>query len=254
MNSIVQLPYIPKLIYPPNQFSGQAASAGGPSSFSQMEKATLFQSQEADLTIVTKEGDQVTISADSDFSLALTTYDSKGRMKGTQSSLHSETFSLESNQELLISVEGDLNEQEILDIGKVLQSLDKIVTDFQSGQLERMVTRAEKLGTPGSLSSIDATLQVEQGISVESAAMSGTASASDKSTDIPGAIEKPIDFLIPEINQRLEMEPLGDKDLFSASITKKIEKFFLKLSHFLFRNGTHNALGERLLGRFLFSR
>ncbi len=86
MHSIGHIPHhYPHRIHHPSQFQNQAASAGGSSSLSQMEKATLFQSQETDLTIVTKEGDYVTISADSDFRLDFSTYDSTGRMKGATS-------------------------------------------------------------------------------------------------------------------------------------------------------------------------
>jgi hypothetical protein len=254
MNSIGQIPHFPHRIYNPNQFQDQTASVRGTGSFSRMEGATVFQSQETDLTIVTKEGDHVTISADSDFSLELTTYDSTGRMKGATSQLHSETLSLGSSQEFSISVEGDLNEQEITDIHTVLQSLDKIIDDFQAGRLEQVATRGEKLGTLESLSSIDATLQVEQSISVERAVLSETTSATDKSSAGLEANEHPLDLKVRDIAQPLMIENLGDKDVSFASIARKIEKFFLKLSHFLSGKGTHSSLGERFFDWFLFSR
>ena len=192
MHSIGHIPHhYPHRIHHPSQFQNQVASDGGTSSLSRMEKATLFQSQETDLTIVTKEGDYVTISADSDFGLDFSTYDSTGRMKGATSRSHSETLSLDSSQEFSVSVKGDLNEQETKDIHNVLQSLDKIMNDLQSGRLDQGMTEAEKLGNLGSLSSVDATLQVEQSLSVESATMTETPSASDKSANGSEAIEKP---------------------------------------------------------------
>jgi hypothetical protein len=183
MYSIGHIPHYHHRIYHPDQVQNRAASAGGDSSLSQMEKAEVFQSQETDLTIVTKEGDHVTISADSEFRLDFATYDNTGRMKGETSRLHAEALSLDSSQEFSISVEGDLNEQEIKDIHNLLQSLDKIMNELVSGRSDRGMTGAEKLGNLGSISSIDATLQVEQSISVESAAMAGTNSSPDKSTN-----------------------------------------------------------------------
>ena len=183
MHSIGHIPHYHHRIYHPDLVQNRAASAGGDSSLSQMEKAEVFQSQETDLTIVTKEGDHVTISADSEFRLDFATYDSTGRMKGETSRLHAEALSLDSSQEFSISVEGDLNEQEIKDIHNLLQSLDKIMNELVSGRLDQGVTGVEKLGNLGSISSIDATLQVEQSISVESAAVTETTSSPDKSTN-----------------------------------------------------------------------
>lgn len=243
MHSIGQIPHYPHRIHHPNQFQTQAASAKGSSSLSQMEKATVFQSQETDLTIVTKEGDKVTISADSEISLDFTTYDSAGRMKGGISRLHSETRSLESSQEFSISVEGDLSEQEIKDIRKVLQSLDEIMNDLQKGRLDQGMTEAEKLGNLGSLSSIDATLQVEQSINLESAVLTSTISAPNKSTTGSEEIEKPVDPTTQDIAQRRIMDALGDRDLSPDKMAKMIEKFFLKLSQVLSKNGTHDSAG-----------
>ena len=182
MYSIGPVPHhFPHWIHHPSQFQNQAGSAGESGSLTQIEKMTLFRSQETDLTIVTKEGDYVTISADSDFQLEFNTYDRTGQMTGGTSRLHYEALSLDSRQEFSVSVKGDLSEQETKDILKVLQSMDGFMNDLQSGRLDQAVTRTDRFGNLGSLSSIDATLQVEQGLSLESATMTKTASALDKS-------------------------------------------------------------------------
>jgi hypothetical protein len=183
MYFIGHIPHYHQRIYPHDQIQNRAASAGGDSSVSRMEKAELFQSQETDLTIVTKEGDHVTVSADSEFRLDFATYDSTGRMKGETSRLQAEALSLDSSQKFSISVEGDLNEQEKKDIQNILQSLDKTMNDLVSGRSDQGAAGAEKLGNLGSISSINATLQVEQSISVESAAMAGITSSPDKLTN-----------------------------------------------------------------------
>jgi hypothetical protein len=247
MHSIAYIPHFHHRVHHPNQGQNQAATAGGTCNFSQMEKATMYQSQETDLTLVTKEGDYVTISADSEFRLDFSTYDRTGRMKGATSQLHSETLSLDSSQEFSISVKGDLNEQEMKDIHNVLQSLDNIMTDLQSGQLDQGMTEAGKLGNLGnlgSLSSIEATLQVGQGISMESARVSETTSVPNKSTNGSEAIEKPVDPKALDVAQSKMMDTLREKDLSPDTMAKIIEKFFLKLSHFLSKNGTQDSAGD----------
>jgi hypothetical protein len=248
MDSIGQISQYPPLIYRPDQTQNQAAKTGVYSSLSQMEKISVWESQETDLSIVTQEGDYVTISADSEFRLDFTTYDQTGRMKGYISRLHSESLSLDGSQEFSISVDGELNEQEIKDIRKVLQSLDKIIKDLLSGKLDQGTTGTEKLGDLGSLSSIEATLQVEQSISGEKTILAETI-ASPPPSDQAEVSEKPIGPNALAIAQRRMVDTLRDGDFSPDKLSRIIEKFFLKLSRVLSENGHHNLVREGSINR-----
>jgi hypothetical protein len=248
MDSIGQISQYPPLIYRPDQTQSQVAKTGVYSGLSQMEKLSVWESQETDLSIVTQEGDYVTISTDSEFRLDFTTYDQTGRIKGYISRLHSESLSLDSSQEFSISVDGDLNEQEIKDIRKVLQSLDKIMKDLLSGQLDQGMTRAEKLGDLGSLSSIEATLQSEQSISEERTILTETI-ASPQTSNQAELSEKPIDPDALAVAQRRMVDTLRNGNLSPDKLSKIIEKFFLKLSRVLSENSHHNMMGEGIIHR-----
>ena len=248
MDSIGQIFRYPYLTYRPDRTQNQTARPGEFGSLSQTEKISLWESRETDVSIVTQEGDYVTISADSEFQLNFSTYDHTGRMKGYTSRLHSETLSLESSQEFSISVDGDLNEQEIKDIRKVLQSLDNIMKDLLSGKPDQGMIRAEKLGDLGSLSSLDATLQVEQSLSVGRTTLAETI-ASPQTSSQAELSEKPIDPNVLAATRRTMADTLRDGDLSPDKLSKIIEKFLLKLSRILSENGRHNLAGEGRLNR-----
>ncbi len=120
------------------------------------------------------------------------------------------------------------------DIHNVLQSLDKIMNDLQSGRLDQGMTEAEKLGNLGSLSSIDATLQVEQSLSVESAVMSETPTAPDKPANSSVAIEKPVDLATLDVAQSkmvqfLSYFPFSSSNAFSTTRSAVRPNFSYKI-------------------------
>ena len=247
MDAIGSIPQYPQLIYPPDQIPNRSAKTGGTSIISQTEKMSIFESKETGVAIVTKEGDYVTISADSEFQLDVATYDQTGRMRGVTSSLHFQALSFDSSQEFSINVDGDLNEQEMKDIQKVLHSLDKIMNDLLSGRLDQGMTRAGKLANMGSLSSIDATLQGEQNISVEKAVKTETISSPTTSTNQATAIQKPIDPNALDVAQSKMMDTLHRQDFSSDTMARIIEKFFSKLSEGESKNGHWNFQGNGLI-------
>ena len=75
----------------------------------------LSQSFNADIRIVTAEGDTVTISAGATDQFSMTTYNSKGTLNVAATS--------SSTQELSLTVEGNLNEQELKDIQAALKTI-----------------------------------------------------------------------------------------------------------------------------------
>ena len=123
--------------------------------------------QSADFTIVTAEGDKVMFSSSSQFQATYITYDSFARTKGEFTLFQGESFNININRELTISVDGDLNGQESKDIKKALRTIGKIMRDFLSGDIGHAVTKALKIGKLESIMSLEASLQLEQNISLE---------------------------------------------------------------------------------------
>jgi len=121
--------------------------------------------QEA-FTIVTKEGDKVTLSGSSRFELGLTTYNASGRIQGADVNAQGQSLSLSSSRELSISVEGDLSEEELRDIRKLVRTTERLARDFARGDLDAVAKDTRKLSGLDSLASFQGEISISQSLSV----------------------------------------------------------------------------------------
>ncbi len=112
-----------------------------------------------DFTLYTAEGDKVTLSSFASLEASLSTYTSKGTMAGEGSQSDVEEFSMSMEFELQLSVEGDLNEQEIKDIRRAFTQMRKMVRNLLSGKTEKAMGRASKLMDFKSISGFEAVYQ-----------------------------------------------------------------------------------------------
>ena len=107
--------------------------------------ALLTNSQQMDVSIMTEEGDKVTLSLESmsaAFSAIHESYNDDGQ--GTISYEKSEVTMALYQREMTFSVEGDLSEEEREDIQQVMESLDKMMNHLVSGQLSPLTAEAQK--------------------------------------------------------------------------------------------------------------
>jgi hypothetical protein len=134
---------------------------------SELNRVTRSLEQHADVTLVTAEGDRVTLSSGSQAQVTYATYEDLRYMRGRFAEFHSETLGLEVSREYSILVDGDLNEKELRDIRKAVRAIEKIMRDFLSGDIAHAAAKAMKIGKLESISSLDASLQFERSLSVE---------------------------------------------------------------------------------------
>lgn len=120
----------------------------------------------ADITLVTAQGDKVTLSTDAMLQAAYTRYDAHGRLQGHRTERHAETFQLASANEISLQVEGDLNDAERADIQQALDTFERFATDFFNGKVDKPANRVFDLGNLNTLRSIDATLELSQSLTV----------------------------------------------------------------------------------------
>ncbi len=106
------------------------------------------QRQEAVINITTDEGDKISIS---------TTLASRSRTKMRENSngLELLTSKLSGTQQS-IQVQGDLNPAELADLGRLLDDLSSIASDFFKGDTQKAVSEAMNLGDMGSLNRVEA--------------------------------------------------------------------------------------------------
>lgn len=107
------------------------------------------QTKGVSIALTTREGDQITISqqsASSQYRKESTTLDS--------SRLTEHSMRLDS---MTISVQGDLNQEELDDLSKLVDDLGVIANDFFNGNMGEALTGAMNLGDMGSISQLEAT-------------------------------------------------------------------------------------------------
>ncbi len=114
---------------------------------------TFTQNIDARLEFVTDEGDVVSLSN----SLTTAMF-----MEGNQwltPAGHGQEFTLASlrTENLELTVQGDLNPEELADINRLMTEITSIAADFFTGETEKALSAAAGMGELGSLSSLSAT-------------------------------------------------------------------------------------------------
>jgi hypothetical protein len=90
----------------------------------------------ADLTVVTDEGDTVTLSASSALQASHTTYDARGRVQGQRFAAHAANQEFTFADDVAFAVQGDLNAEELADIRSLVGNIEELATDFFSGDFD----------------------------------------------------------------------------------------------------------------------
>ena len=120
----------------------------------------------ADVTLVTAEGDRVSLSTDAVMQAAYTRYDARGRLRGYGLERHAETFQLVSANDISLQIEGDLNDAERADIEQALGTIEKFAADFFNGKEDEAPNQIFNLGNLNTLRSLDTTLEFSQSLTV----------------------------------------------------------------------------------------
>lgn len=134
---------------------------------SELTRVTSSLHQNADVTIVTAEGDKVTLSSGSQAQVTYATYEELRYMGGHFAQFRYEALGLEVSREYSIVVDGDLNKKELRDIRKAIRTIEKMMRDFLSGNVDHAVGKAMKVSKLESISSLEASLQFERSLSVD---------------------------------------------------------------------------------------
>lgn len=172
-----------------------AAPRSGKSTFEQ----TLAQIQSTSFSMTTAEGDRVTLSGLSQnyqYTQAIGWFNpASSGVNYTSSSTTAETMGL--------SVQGDLNEQELADINRLVGELTSIASAFFSGDQETALTRAMDFGDLGlgSVSSLAASFSKQTAIQTQIASESPLPTMADLN-----------DLNLKDLYQQLEAERTEQMD------------------------------------------
>ncbi len=170
--------------YDPAAFGTSGFRNGSASLFYQYsERTEVAQKQAKEITLYTEEGDQVTLSTSRQTQAVYTRNDAMGYRqtlavdKNTAISseqlvtLDSESFKLADSRTMTLSIEGDLNEEELADIKKALVQIDRIMMQQLQGQdVLTGVKRAENLLDLETIAGIEADYSYEKVVYTQQAA------------------------------------------------------------------------------------
>lgn len=110
------------------------------------ESLQASQSKNLELSLTTKEGDTVTLSAGSFMDFASMSYDKTGRISnGTGSAsarLSTREITLASGSQFSFSVKGSLSDQEMDDIENIVKTLDEVINKMATGNMDDAVAQA----------------------------------------------------------------------------------------------------------------
>lgn len=136
---------------------------------------------DTDLVLETREGDKVTLSANSYSRMDAYLYDSKGMVQNEAgTALYSESIreiTLASGQSFSFSVEGNLSEDELADIESLLQGLDGVIYEMKQGDMFGAMDEAMEMGGYESVASFEANISYQQSYQMSSAVAAATTQA-----------------------------------------------------------------------------
>jgi hypothetical protein len=149
----------------------------------QAAQVKVSQSQTADITIVTAEGDTVTLSLGKAAESSFATYNAQGQVGGSAELLRTSAFS--------IGVDGDLNREELKDIRRAIRTIQKAANDVLRGHEEKAASRTARLANLDQIASIDADLEFHREVSVTQVSAQSEAVAIPESAETPVPTETP---------------------------------------------------------------
>ena len=120
------------------------------------------------LSVTTADGDKITLSANLESDFRAVSYKSQVQGAGTTTDVEAKYAAYSLKQEFGVTVEGDLNEQEIKDLTKLFRRVANIFEKYLNGQDEAALAKTAKLverfGRLSSLSGLDLSVDVERSV------------------------------------------------------------------------------------------
>jgi hypothetical protein len=110
---------------------------------------------DAELKIVTDEGDTVTLSLGTETDVSLATYSGQVRGNGGKERLRANFLRVSSRNDVNVQVDGDLNQQERADIDRLLSRVGRALRSFLRNHVGAAIHQLLSIGNLGSLAGFD---------------------------------------------------------------------------------------------------
>jgi hypothetical protein len=132
---------------------------------SRLNRLSVSEEQQADFDIVTAEGDRVTLSSDYSAAASLVTYEHLALSDSGYRHIEAQMLNFQMEQDIAVTVEGDLNPQELADIKALVSDLGAMFKEFLTSDGQEPPGVDEDFSRLSSLKSVQA--QFEYSASVE---------------------------------------------------------------------------------------
>jgi hypothetical protein len=179
---------------------------------------TKSENVSTDLTIKTSEGDIVKLSTQSFYDFKSLLYDQRGRVYSDAGTITNQIsyreMTLESGESFTFSVEGNLNEQELDDIKKIVGQIDSIVHHMKNNNMDKALEKALTMGNFDTVSSFTADLNVKRSYSMISETVQNKIAQTED--NLRKNLKKPIRQLVDHHFKNLLKEHEKIADPFSA--------------------------------------
>ena len=232
--------------YPPLYTAGSGAFDSP--QISEASQTRLNAHTNADISLITADGDKVTLSASSALLATHTTYDFLGRIDGQALAAHAEKLQISSTSEFAVTVEGELDQEELADINKLLDAIKTTVAGVFSGKSDKLQQSLAGFGDLHSIASFEATLSYSREASAEQGTRVANAS---EAPDDDATGTTPTNSLSEPRNMRSFLNKLAQfaRHLEDEKSLDKLPKRFMQLFKKLANNLALDEHEQRLTDR-----
>lgn len=184
----------------------------------------------ADLSFTTSDGDIVSLSSRSLQQAQYSTYDFHGRLAGQRVAAQGAKLGIESSNAFAVSVRGELDEEELADIQKVLDAVKAAGGDLAAGDIEGALAPFENLGEVDSLQSFQANLSFSRELTALQTSSRSTQSplpvnGNEEDRKVPHAQSQ-----FQRLLEAIEQLDRHGKDQLSKHLKQRLERFTEPLS------------------------
>jgi hypothetical protein len=121
----------------------------------------------ADITIVTDDGDRVTISSEKSLETSYATYSGLLRSGSASARVDGYEYMSKLSSSLSLSITGDLDKEEYEDVLAAVKTIESLMEKPFTGSMEDLAKLAKEFGGLDTLSSLDASIKFEESMSYE---------------------------------------------------------------------------------------
>lgn len=125
------------------------------------------QAKNAEMELITKEGDKVTLSFSSEASSGYSTYNQSGKLNDLSWATSAESMYAETESNTLIKIDGDLNKDELKDILKAVKKLENAMNKMINGNMDGAVDTLLDAADGKTISSFESSISFTKSVEIE---------------------------------------------------------------------------------------